>query len=54
MPDDILKIFILDKFNLMDQTQHLLSTKSNRKRLEEAIKQLENDEVIRYNDPEDE
>ncbi|PZR07234.1 MAG: type II toxin-antitoxin system prevent-host-death family antitoxin [Flavobacterium psychrophilum] len=37
----------LDEYNSIQETLHLTSTKANRKRLEEAITEMNNDKFVR-------
>ncbi|WP_333694361.1 type II toxin-antitoxin system Phd/YefM family antitoxin [Flavobacterium sp.] len=51
--EDAVVIISLKEYNSMTETQHLLSTKSNRRRLAESIEQAEKGEVISFDLDED-
>jgi len=46
--DEAVVIMSIKKYNSLKETEYILSTNANRKRISNSLKQAENDEVISY------
>lgn len=47
--EDAIVIMSIGEYNSLKETEHLLSSKTNRERLMESIEQMANEETIEYN-----